>query len=82
MVKSPKVEKEVVKSPKMAGMWIFEVLEVFEGFEDLYGFYIAPTPAPKLETTQKEKQKKQSESVIGIIEDEWNMELSRLKDSG
>jgi Leucine-rich repeat (LRR) protein len=34
------------------------------------------------EVSIKEKQKKQSESVICIIEDEWNAELQRLKDSG
>lgn len=37
---------------------------------------------PKPEITVKEKQKKQSENVICIIEDEWNNELQRLKDGG
>lgn len=36
----------------------------------------------KPELSVKEKQKKQSESVICIIEDEWNSELQRLKDAG
>lgn len=36
----------------------------------------------KADLTVKEKQKKQSESVICIIEDEWNSELQRLKDAG
>ena len=40
-----------------------------------------PTPIQP-EITAKEKQKKQSESVICIIEEEWNNELQRLKNSG
>ena len=39
-------------------------------------------PEPKIEINVKEKQKKQSESVISIIEEEWNGEIQRLKDSG
>lgn len=34
----------------------------------------------KRELTAKEKQKKQSESVICIIEEEWQAELKRLKE--
>jgi hypothetical protein len=48
---------------------------------------ISPPKTEKVKETRpevsiKEKQKKQSESVICIIEDEWNAELQRLKDSG
>ena len=46
----------------------------------------APVPIthsePKAEITVKEKQKKQSDSVIAIIEEEWNSEIQRLKDNG